>query len=98
MCFCVYCGQLPMTERDPATIHTPAEARVAAGGRARLQGRRILVVGAGSQPCDDPDAPLGNGRAISMLCAREGATVACADRDEPAARETLERVRRDGGS
>jgi NAD(P)-dependent dehydrogenase (short-subunit alcohol dehydrogenase family) len=87
-----------VTDRDTATIHTPAEARGDARGRGRLQGRRILVVGAGSQACDDADAPMGNGRAIAVLCAREGATVACADRDEAAARETLERVRRDGGS
>jgi NAD(P)-dependent dehydrogenase (short-subunit alcohol dehydrogenase family) len=81
-----------MTQRDPATIWTPAQATGAAPGRGRLEGRRILVVGAGSQPCDDADAPIGNGRAISVLCAREGAAVACADRDEAAARETERRI------
>ena len=81
-----------MTERDPATIWTPAEATGATPGRGRLEGRRVLVVGAGSQRCDDVDAPIGNGRAISVLCAREGASVACADRDENAARETLRQV------
>jgi NAD(P)-dependent dehydrogenase (short-subunit alcohol dehydrogenase family) len=81
-----------MTERDPATIWTPAEATGATPGRGRLEGRRILIVGAGSQPCDDADAPIGNGRAISILCAREGASVACADRDEAAARDTARRI------
>ena len=84
-----------MTERDPATIWTPAEATGATSGRGRLEGRRMLVVGAGAQSCDDADAPLGNGRAISILCAREGAIVACADRSESGARETLQRIERD---
>jgi NAD(P)-dependent dehydrogenase (short-subunit alcohol dehydrogenase family) len=77
-----------MTERDPATVWTPPEATGGSPGRRRLEGRRILVVGAGTQPCDDPDAPPGNGRAIAVLCAREGAAVACADRDEAAASDT----------
>jgi NAD(P)-dependent dehydrogenase (short-subunit alcohol dehydrogenase family) len=56
----------------------------------RLEGRRILVVGAGTRPSpdDDPEPPPGNGRAISVRCAEEGATVACADRDADAAAET----------
>jgi NAD(P)-dependent dehydrogenase (short-subunit alcohol dehydrogenase family) len=58
----------------------------------------ILVVGAGSQLSEDTDAPLGNGRAISMLCAREGATVACADKDEPAARQTCDQIVGEGGA
>jgi NAD(P)-dependent dehydrogenase (short-subunit alcohol dehydrogenase family) len=85
-----------MTERDPATVWTPPEAAGATPGRGRLAGRRILVVGAGSLPCDDADAPIGNGRAIAILCAREGAAVACADRDESAARETAERIASEG--
>lgn len=62
-----------------------------------LDGRRVLVVGAGTQRSSDPDAPVGNGRAISVLAAREGATVVCADRDEAAARETADLLERDGG-
>ena len=85
-----------MSERDPATSWTPPEATGGTPGRGRLAGRRVLVVGAGSQPCDDPDAPLGNGRAIAMLCAREGAAVACADRDAAAARETAQRITSEG--
>ena len=73
------------------------ESRGAADGRGRLQGRRILVVGAGTRPSDEPDPPIGNGRAISVLAAREGASVACADVDESAARGTLEIIEREGG-
>jgi NAD(P)-dependent dehydrogenase (short-subunit alcohol dehydrogenase family) len=87
-----------MSERDPATVWTPPEATGATPGRSRLAGRRILVVGAGTQPCDDADAPLGNGRAIAVLCAREGAAVACADRDEAAARDTAQRIASENNS
>jgi NAD(P)-dependent dehydrogenase (short-subunit alcohol dehydrogenase family) len=62
-----------------------------------LAGRRILVVGAGTQTGGDPEAPVGNGRAISVLAAREGATVICADRDEESARETASWVQREDG-
>jgi NAD(P)-dependent dehydrogenase (short-subunit alcohol dehydrogenase family) len=74
----------------------PEEARGAAPGRGRLRGRRILVVGAGTQPSPDPDPPIGNGRAIAVLCAREGASVACADVNPAAARETAELVEKEG--
>jgi NAD(P)-dependent dehydrogenase (short-subunit alcohol dehydrogenase family) len=57
----------------------------------------VLVVGAGTRPNDDPDAPVGNGRAISVLAAREGATVACADRVEGAARATADIIDTEGG-
>lgn len=63
----------------------------------RLAGKRVLVVGAGTQRSDDPDAPVGNGRAISVLAAREGASVLCADRDAPAAEETAKWVAGEGG-
>ena len=71
----------------------PAEATGAAPGRGRLTGRRVLVVGAGTRPLPEPDPPLGNGRAISVLAAREGAAVACADRDAAAAEATAALVR-----
>ncbi len=54
----------------------------------RLAGRRVLVVGAGTQPSDAPDAPVGNGRAVAVMAAREGAVLALADRDEESARHT----------
>jgi len=63
----------------------------------RLDGRRILVVGAGTQPSADEDAPVGNGRAISVHAAREGANVACADRDRAAAEDTAAWIEREGG-
>jgi NAD(P)-dependent dehydrogenase (short-subunit alcohol dehydrogenase family) len=87
----------PVFARESSTLWTPAEARGTAPGRARLQGGRILVVGAGTQTYDEPDPPLGNGRAIALLCAREGARVACADKDESAARQTCDEIVREGG-
>jgi NAD(P)-dependent dehydrogenase (short-subunit alcohol dehydrogenase family) len=65
---------------------------------ARLPGRRILVVGAGTRVSDDPDAPIGNGRAISVLAAREGATVACADVNRAAAEQTAALVEAEGAA
>lgn len=62
-----------------------------------LRGRRILVVGAGTRPSDDPAAPVGNGRAIAVTAAREGARVACADRDEHAAGETAAIIAAESG-
>ena len=62
-----------------------------------MEGRRLLVVGGGSQPCDDDDAPLGNGRAISVAAAREGAAVAVADISADAAQVTADLVREAGG-
>jgi NAD(P)-dependent dehydrogenase (short-subunit alcohol dehydrogenase family) len=41
----------------------------------RLHGRRVLVVGAGTMPSEDIDAPPGNGRAISVRAAQEAAWV-----------------------
>jgi NAD(P)-dependent dehydrogenase (short-subunit alcohol dehydrogenase family) len=64
----------------------PDEVLGRAPGRGRLTGRRVLVVGAGTRHSDDPEAPIGNGRAISVLAAREGATVVCVDRHEAAPR------------
>lgn len=84
-------------ERAPDSIYTPDEALGRAPGRARLRDRRILVVGAGTQPSDEAEAPEGNGRAIAILAAREGAAVACADKNEAAARETARRVEQEGG-
>ncbi len=73
-----------------------AESTGRAPGRGRLLGRRILVVGAGTQASAEPAAPPGNGRAVAVLAAREGATVVVADRDRPAAETTAELVRAEG--
>lgn len=59
----------------------------------RLAGRRLLVVGGGTRRTDDPDAPPGNGRAIAVAAAREGAAVAVSDRDEDAAQASADLVR-----
>lgn len=75
----------------------PPEAQGKAPGRDRLRGRKILVVGAGTQASDETDAPPGNGRAIALLSALEGASVACVDRDTSAANATRERIAASGG-
>ena len=75
-----------------------AESAGTVPGRGRLRGRRILVVGGGQQVFDAATDPVGNGRAISLLCAREGAKVAVADRNRPSAAQTLATVEREGGS
>ena len=66
-------------------------------GGGRLAGRRILVVGGGQQSHGLEDAPIGNGRAIALICAREDASVAVADIDLAAAEETAELARGEGG-
>jgi NAD(P)-dependent dehydrogenase (short-subunit alcohol dehydrogenase family) len=82
-------------ERRPGPLSPEAEGLAA--GRARLPGRRILVVGAGTRPSPEPDPPIGNGRAIAVLCAREGAAVGCADADAAAAGATLARIEAERG-
>jgi len=67
-----------------------------AGIGARLEGRSVLVVGGGQQDYGMRDPPIGNGRAMSLLLAREGAAVAIADIDPDAAEQTAALVREDG--
>ncbi len=62
-----------------------------------LDGKRITVVGAGTRPSSEPDAPVGNGRAIAVRAAREGASVTCVDRDEEAAQTTSRQITDEGG-
>ena len=69
---------------------------VVTGPGGRLAGRTVLVVGAGTRPSDDEDAPVGNGRAIAVTAAREGAHVVCADRDGASAEATAGLVRAEG--
>jgi NAD(P)-dependent dehydrogenase (short-subunit alcohol dehydrogenase family) len=76
----------------------PAESTGSAPGRGRLSDRRVLVVGAGQDDHGVDDPPIGNGRAIALLCAREGAEVAAADRDRASAEETVRRVAAEGGT
>jgi NAD(P)-dependent dehydrogenase (short-subunit alcohol dehydrogenase family) len=81
----------------PGSEATVAEARGEAPGRGRLEGRRILVVGAGQEEHGLEDPPIGNGRAMSVLFAREGASVALTDLNEASAEQTAELVRAEGG-
>lgn len=69
-----------------------AESRGEAPGRGRLKGRRILVVGGGQDTRGLDDPPVGNGRAMSILFAREGARIAVADRNNASAMETVEAI------
>ena len=59
----------------------------------RLAGKSVVVIGAGQTPGDT----IGNGRAISILFAREGARVLCADRILERAEETAGMIRAEGG-
>lgn len=76
----------------------PPESQGTAPGRGRLTGRRILVVGAGQNDYGESDPPIGNGRAMAVLFAREGARIAVADRDRPSAEATTARIAREGGT
>ena len=58
----------------------------------RLEGKTAVVVGAGQTPGDT----LGNGRAMSILFAREGARVLCVDRVGERAEETAAMIREAG--
>jgi NAD(P)-dependent dehydrogenase (short-subunit alcohol dehydrogenase family) len=84
------------SERAAGPAPTPDEAQGTAAGRGRLSGRRILVVGGGQQDHGLEDPPIGNGRAMSVLFAREGAAVAVSDLDEASADATAELVRAEG--
>jgi NAD(P)-dependent dehydrogenase (short-subunit alcohol dehydrogenase family) len=64
----------------------------------RLDGRRVLVVGGGTRHSGDPDAPVGNGRAIAIAAAREGAAVAVSDVDAAAAQMTADLAAAEGVS
>jgi NAD(P)-dependent dehydrogenase (short-subunit alcohol dehydrogenase family) len=59
----------------------------------QLAGRVALVVGAGQTPGET----IGNGRAVALLFAREGARVVAVDRDLPSAEETARLIVSAGG-
>jgi NAD(P)-dependent dehydrogenase (short-subunit alcohol dehydrogenase family) len=76
----------------------PGPPDPAAGGQRpgrRLAGRRILVVGGGRSTTEGPP---GNGHAISVLAAREGAAVAVADIDPRAGAATVAAIEAEGGT
>jgi NAD(P)-dependent dehydrogenase (short-subunit alcohol dehydrogenase family) len=88
-----------MTETDskPERYVRPpsAESLGEAPGRGRLKGRRILIVGGGQRVFDAASDPIGNGRAMSILCAREGAKVAVADLNRTSAQQTVKHITAD---
>lgn len=60
----------------------------------RLRGKAAVVVGAGQQPGET----LGNGRAIALRFAAEGAAVFCVDSDRDRADETAALIAKAGGA
>jgi len=83
---------------DSLPAHLSETAAGTAGGHGTVQGRRLLVVGGGQQTYDQHDPPMGIGRAISVLAAREGASVAVADLDAVAAQVTVDHITQEGGA
>lgn len=73
------------------------ESEGKAPGRGRLKGRHILIVGGGQDDRGEQDPPIGNGRAMSILFAREGARVAVADRSGESAEATVKLIKNEGG-
>ena len=59
----------------------------------RLKDKVAIIVGAGQQPGDT----IGNGRAISLLFAREGAKVLLVDKNIDSANETKSMIDKEGG-
>ena len=59
----------------------------------RLEGKTAVVVGAGQTPGET----IGNGRAMAVLFAREGARVLCVDRVGERAEETAAMIAAEGG-
>ena len=60
----------------------------------RLAGKTAVVVGAGQQPGET----IGNGKAIALTFAREGAEVLCVDRDLARAEATVTEITAGGGT
>lgn len=83
---------------DERYVREPSEeSRGEAPGRNRLAGRRILIVGGGQRVLDPETDPVGNGRAMSLLFAREGARVGVADMNASSAQETVGMIVREDG-
>lgn len=59
----------------------------------RLANKVAIILGAGQSPGEG----VGNGRAVALLFAREGAKVACVDRSLDAAEATAKLIRDEGG-
>ena len=75
------------------------DALAAKSGAERLAGKVAVVVGAGQSAGSGPDdETIGNGRAVAMLFAREGAQVLAVDRDPVSLQETRDLITSAGGS
>jgi NAD(P)-dependent dehydrogenase (short-subunit alcohol dehydrogenase family) len=86
-----------MTDKPRYVRPLSPESRGEARGRGRLAGRRILIVGGGQRTFDAATDPVGNGRAMSLLFAREGAHIAVADVNRASADDTVTRITGEGG-
>src|SRR5215203_4757187 len=81
---------------DPSRARARGPARRLRRGTAmgeRLAGRVAVVIGGGQTP----GGTIGNGRATSILFAREGARVVVVDRDLESADATVAMIRDEGG-
>src|SRR3954469_16897012 len=87
----------PDSKRARSVRPPSAESLGEAPGRGRLRGRRILIVGGGQRVFDAATDPIGHGRAMSILSAREGAKVAVADLNRTSAEHTVKRITDEGG-
>lgn len=83
---------------NPHEVELRATTRGEEPGRGRLEGRKILIIGGGQRVFDAATDPVGNGRAMSIISAREGATVAVADREASAADATVDLITSEGHS
>jgi NAD(P)-dependent dehydrogenase (short-subunit alcohol dehydrogenase family) len=59
----------------------------------RLAGKKAIIVGAGQTPGET----IGNGRAMALLFAREGAEIMCVDRRLDSAQDTVAMIEKEGG-
>ena len=84
-------------ETPPSGVNLPSEALGLAPARGRMEGRRVVIVGAGQTDFHLDDQPIGNGRALALLLAREGAHVIAVDRNESSANGTVQLIRSEGG-
>ncbi|MEM7019490.1 MAG: SDR family NAD(P)-dependent oxidoreductase [Pseudomonadota bacterium] len=83
---------------ENTNVYLPDASNGKAPSQNRLEGKRLLIVGAGQQDykLDDEEPPVGNGRAMSVLFAREGALLVCADRNERNLDITLSQIDEEG--
>lgn len=86
-----------MADKEGYVRPFPAKSTGEAPARGRLLGRRILIVGGGQRVVDAQTDPVGNGRAMSILFAREGAEVAVADVNRTSAEETVSMIAAERG-